>query len=113
MFPKTNRITKKRDFEKIFKNSKSFKTDLCILKIAKNNLEINRFGFVVSLKVSKKAVVRNKIRRRFVEALKLFDKHNKKGFDFLVIALPGADKAEFSGVKESLNKVLGKAGITQ
>ena len=59
MLAKINRIKKKKDFEVIFKNSKSLKNNLFILKVAKNNLGLNRFGFVVSLKISKKATVRN------------------------------------------------------
>ena len=72
MLSKINRIKKKKDFEIIFKKGKSFKNKLFILRFIKNNLNQNRFGFVVSQKVSKKAVVRNKVRRRLAEIIKSY-----------------------------------------
>ena len=79
MLPKINRIKKKKDFEAIFKNSKTTRTNFFIFKISKNKLDINRFGFVVSQKVSKRAVVRNKVRRRLADlnSLNKTDKENK------------------------------------
>ena len=106
MLPKINRIKKKKDFEIIFKNSKSFKTNLFIFRIMKNNLGFNRFGFVVSLKVSKKAVIRNKIRRRLSEIIKAEEKNIKAGTDLVVIALPGIEKKEFPELKEIVKNAL-------
>ncbi len=111
MLPKVNRIRKKKDFEAIFKNSKSFKNNLFIFKIAKNNLGINRFGFVVSQKVSKKAVVRNKIRRRLSEIIKAKFHTIKNGTDIVIIALPGIDKREFSEMNEGVEKTIIKLGL--
>jgi len=64
MLPKTNRLTRKKDFEAVFQHGKSFKGNGLLLKIAANNLAVSRFGFVVSKKVSSKATVRNSIKRR-------------------------------------------------
>jgi len=115
MFPKINRIKKKKDFETIFRNSRSFKTNLFIFRIAKNNLGLNRFGFVVSLKVSKKATVRNKIRRRLMEAIKAksisLGTQGKNGIDLILIALSGIENKKFIEVKESINNALIKSGL--
>ena len=46
---------KKKDFEKAFKNGKFFKENFLILKTTENNIKEDRFGFIVSQKVSKKA----------------------------------------------------------
>ncbi|MCX6720856.1 MAG: ribonuclease P protein component [Candidatus Staskawiczbacteria bacterium] len=105
MLPKTNRIRKKRDFETIFANSKSLKNSLFIFRIAKNNLGLNRFGFVVSLKVSKRAVVRNKVRRRLAEIMAVEEKSIKPGKDIVLIALPGIEKKEFSEIKEAIHNI--------
>ena len=51
--PSTTRLT----------HSRFIKTPLFSVKFAKNNLEVNRFGFVVRKTVNKRAVVRNRIRR--------------------------------------------------
>lgn len=109
MLPKINRIKKKKDFELIFKKARSLKHKFLILKIARNNLNLNRFGFVVSLKVSKRAVVRNKIRRRLSESIKAEEKNIKIGTDAVLIALAGIEKQEFSEIKEMVYGALYKA----
>ena len=111
MLPKINRIKKRKDFEAIFKNSKSLKNSLFSLKTAKNNLGLNRFGFVVSLKVSKNATVRNKVRRRLVEAIKTQKENIKNGTDAVLVAFSGIEKKEFSEIKEAVKDSLTKAGI--
>ncbi len=111
MLPKINRIKKKKDFEIIFKKGASLKNNLFILRFVKNNLNQNRFGFVVSQKISKKATIRNKIRRKLTEAIKIQAKNIKTGTDSVLIALPGIEKKEFSEIKEVLNNALIKAKI--
>lgn len=116
MLPKENRIKKKKDFEIIFKNSKSIRNNLFILKIMENKLGFSRFGFVVSLKVSKKAVLRNKVRRILSEIIKTNQKNLlsggiKTGIDLVIIALPGIEKKEFSEIKEAINSALIKARL--
>jgi len=59
------------------------------LKIKKNSLGFSRFGSVISKKVSKKAVERNKIRRRIYGIMqKDFMDKVKKGWDILFIVSP-------------------------
>jgi ribonuclease P protein component len=108
MLSKDNRIKKKKDFELIFKNSKNFKNNFFILKIAKNDLGVNRFGFVISKKVSKKAVIRNKIRRRLSEAVKVEINNIKAGMDLILIVLPGAEKKDFYEIKEAVKNAFVK-----
>ena len=111
MLSKINRIRKKKDFELIFKNSKSFKNNIFILRIAKNSLGLFRFGFVVSQKVSKKAVIRNKVKRRLSDIIKaelknFSDIQSENGKDLVFITLPGIEKKEFSELKELVKKSL-------
>lgn len=111
MLPKINRIRKKKDFEIIFKNSKSFKNSLFIFKIMKNGLGVNRFGFVVGQKISKKATVRNKVKRRLAEAMRPEIKNTKTGTDLVLIALPGIEKKKLSEIKEAITGALTKARL--
>jgi len=105
MLPKTNRIRKKKEFEVIFKNSKSIKSGPFIFRIMRNKMDYNRFGFIISQKVSKRAVVRNRIRRRLVEAIKKEEGNIKKGIDVVVVVLPGADKKLFPGIRENIRTI--------
>jgi len=111
MLPKTYRLQKKKDIEEVFKKGRSFKEDFLVLKTVKNNLEKSCFGFVVSLKVSKKAVVRNKIRRKLNELVRLNLKKIKPGSNNLLIVLPGLGVKDFWKLKESLDKLFSKAGL--
>ncbi|MDP3882971.1 MAG: ribonuclease P protein component [Candidatus Staskawiczbacteria bacterium] len=107
MLPKINRIKKKKDFEFIFRNGVSFKNSCLILKVVKNNLDYSRFGFVVSGKVSKKAVDRNKIRRRLSEIVK--KEVIKAGLDLVFISLSSAKGKSFSELKKETQTILIKA----
>lgn len=111
MLPKQNRLKKRKDFEKVFKQGRGFKEDFLFLKVIENNLEVSRFGFLVSQKVSKKAVVRNKIKRRLRELLKTKLPEIKKGIDGVLIALPGLEDRDFWELEKILTKLLEKAGI--
>jgi len=104
MLPKENRLKNKKDFEKVFKNGKGLKEGLLYVKFAGNNLAYSRFGFIVSTKVSKKAVVRNKIKRVLREAVKSEIKNIKKGIDAAIIVNPGIKKEELSLKIKSLFK---------
>ena len=109
MLPKINRVKKKKDFEVVFKKGASYKSNLLILRAAKNNSDETRFGFVVSLKVSKKATVRNKIRRRLAETARIELANIKEGLDLVFIALPGIDKKDFQEIKDTFLYLLKKS----
>ncbi|OGZ19056.1 MAG: ribonuclease P protein component [Candidatus Nealsonbacteria bacterium RBG_13_38_11] len=106
MLPLKNRIRKKKDIEKIFKRGRTFKEASLILKTLKNNLGLSRFGFVVSQKISKKANVRNKIKRRLREIVRF--NPLKTDTDNLFIALPGIEKKDFTEIKKTVEKLLSK-----
>ena len=107
MSPKINSLKKRKDIERVFEKGKRFKEDFLILKITKNALSQTRFGFIVSKKVSKKATLRNKIKRKLREIVS--QKEVKKGIDILLIAMPGLETKDFWGIDETLSKLFKKA----
>lgn len=111
MLPKTNRLKKKKDFERVFKEGKGFKEDFLFLKLAKNNLNISRFGFVVGQKVSKKAVLRNKTKRRLRELVKAKLPKIKIGFDGVLVALEGLETQNYKEMEDSVDKLFKKAKL--
>lgn len=111
MLTKINRLRKENDFEKLFKKGKSFKNGFLILRVAQNDLKESRFGFIVSQKVSKKATLRNKIKRRLRDVIQRNIKDVKKNLDIALIALPGLEKKNFLETKETLNVLLKKANL--
>ncbi len=113
VLPKENRLNKKKDFERVFKRGKGFKEDFLFIKIIKNDLETSRFGFIVSQKISKKAVIRNKIKRRMRESVRTALKDAARGYD--IVFLPSSDitKRSFKEINEAINKALIKIKILQ
>jgi ribonuclease P protein component len=78
MLLKENRLKKKKDFERVFSQGRNLKGDFLFFKTINNKLEDNRIGFIVSKKVSKKAVERNKIKRRLREILRSITLDNQE-----------------------------------
>lgn len=111
MLPKANRLKKKKDFEKVFKEGKRFKEDFLFLKIRKNNLKVSRFGFVVSQKISKKATIRNKIKRRLRELVRLKLPKIKTGIDGALIVKEGLENKDFWEIEELMDKLFKKADL--
>lgn len=111
MLLKENRLKKNKDFKKVFKEGKGFKEDFLVLKKAKNNLKISRFGFAVSKTFFKKATLRNKIKRKLRESVRIKLNEIKKGIDVVIIASPGLETKDFREIKEIVNKLFKKAKI--
>ncbi len=106
MLPLKNRLKKEEDFKKVFKEGRGFKEGFLYLKAKKGSL---RFGFVVSKKVSPKASVRNKIKRKMREAVQKELPSLKKRADCVIVALPGLK--ETGKIEESIKKLLRKAKL--
>lgn len=99
---KQNRLTSK-DFLKIQRQKGFFaRSAILSIKTVKNNLGASRFGFVVSAKVSKKAVERNKIKRQLRDVVRKNKDNIKKGFDVVVISSPALKGMKYQEIKEDL-----------
>ncbi|MFH1582335.1 MAG: ribonuclease P protein component [bacterium] len=104
-----NRLQKRKDIDLVFKKGKTFKEELLLLKILKTNLDASRFAFVISQKVSKKANIRNKLRRRLKAIIQnLLEEKKNRSRDILIIALPGAEKKEYKELESMVKKIFGK-----
>jgi len=108
MLPQANRLKKKKDFENVFKNGKGFKEDLLYLKVIKNDLGCLRIGFIVGKNFSKKAVERNRIKRRLREIVK--ERIIEKGLDVVIVVMPKAQN-NFEELEKTIAKLFKKAKI--
>jgi len=113
MLSKTNRLKKKKDFGRVFKKGRGFKEDFLYLKIVKNGLGASRFAFIVSKDFSKKAVLRNKLRRSLSELTRLRLSEIKKGIDGVVVVLPGFQIMDFWELEKIIQKLFKKAKIIE
>ena len=72
MLKKINRLQKRSDFELLSEKGKLISGSMAgILWLNEGSEEENRFGFIISKRVSKRAVDRNKIKRLLSEAVKM------------------------------------------
>jgi len=108
MLPASNRLTKEKDFEKVFKTGRSSYDRLTGIKAADNKTEVSRFGFLAGIKVSKKAVERNRLKRLAREAVAGILPAAKSGFDIAVIVLPAAKEAKGKELTDSIRGNLKK-----
>ncbi len=105
MLAKQYRLSKEKDFEKVFKRGRANYTGQIGVKTIANQFRHNRFGIIVSAKVSKKATERNRIKRRIRQALRQLDKKLIGGYDVVIIALPGLLNLDYQAVKGGLERV--------
>ena len=111
MLPKTNRITKKADFDRVFKKGAGFKQGFLFLKTTAGALGKSRFAFIVGKKVSGKATARNRIRRQLQKLMSDRIKGIKTAVDGVLVVLPGFDAKDFLRMKTDFQKLLEKAKI--
>jgi ribonuclease P protein component len=123
MLPRENRLKRMKDFEILFKEGKFFDDMFLSAKVWKINEEKYpkrkyskedlRIGFVVGLKVSKKAVVRNRIKRKMREVVRLLlkDEKLKSGYMVAIIAKQSAIEKEMNEIEKSIKNILKKSGV--
>lgn len=63
MFPRLWRLTRKRDFDKIYRLGHKTASSFLFIRYLPNRLNHPRLAVVIGRKVNKKAVVRNRLKR--------------------------------------------------
>jgi ribonuclease P protein component len=92
-----------------FNNSRLFSSPLFTIKVRDNGFLFNRFAIVVSKKVDKRAVVRNRIRRLISSSIEELYNDLKQGKDTMFIvkreAINKSRRDFFKEIKLTLEKV--------
>lgn len=95
----------------MYKNGKTFGNRDFVLHYIKNRKSANRLGVVVSKKVSKRAVKRNKIRRRIKNYLSQYDVNLKQGYDLIISAKPACLEKDYQEITKSIDHLFYKKGL--
>lgn len=105
MLNKNNRISNKDVIKTLFAKGEIYKDQFLIFKYRKAIGCSSQFAVVVSKKISKKAVKRNRLRRQIYEALRLHLSLLKACFTVVVIARPTLvdKKVCFQDLNQSVN----------
>lgn len=73
-----------------------------------NNRKESHFGFIVSTKISKKAVVRNRIKRIIAEVVRKRLNEIKRGLDVVFLIKPSAVKISKEDLEKETNEIITK-----
>ena len=102
-------LRRQSDFQAIREHGIYRTHPLLVLRAAPNSLSYPRFAFVVGRRVTHKAVVRNRVRRRIREVVR--QTPVRSGWDLLFIARPAAAEAGFTALQEAVLSVERRARV--
>ena len=112
MLPKEYRLKKRIAFSATYRTGKSFHRNGITVFCGKTKKQENptKIGFVVSKKIHKRAVKRNRIKRLMRESLRLYIK-NKQNFDtkFMSLVFVASTKLldkSFSDIDKDMSKLM-------
>ena len=88
-FPRARRLLKKTDYSRALNSRPVHREAGFVVYLHRNDLSHDRLGLVVSRKVSPRAVIRNRIKRRIRESFRT-KSLALSGYDVVVIASPDA-----------------------
>lgn len=107
------RLTKDHQFQQVRARGKSWAHPLLVLVAAPNNLEVTRHGFSVGKRLGK-AHVRNLIKRRLREAVRVRQAGLKNGYDLVWIARNNlTEETDFWTIDATVQNLLRRAGLLQ
>lgn len=91
----------------ILKKGSLEKSTLFLIRFVKNNEAFNRFSLVVSKKIYKRAVDRNKLRRQIYEAIRLSEESpDAQHFDFIFIPKKKIIDYNYSEIEKDISKFI-------
>ena len=113
MLDKAHRLKKDTDYKRLLKNSRSCSFGALSARADYNNLDVTRIGVVTGTALSKKAVVRNRVRRQLQEIVRLLIKEDKiiKGIDLFIRPFPKAIGLSYQELNVMVVGLFQKMGV--
>jgi len=105
------RLRKSKDFQRVRQQGRSIASRLLILTFAPNDLATLRIGFVVSKRVSKRAVERNYLKRLLSEAIRPILAEIPAGWDLVISAKTSIIGVNLLDLVEDLQTLLRRARL--
>lgn len=103
------RLRKGAEFDTVYSEGTVVSGPLVVLRVRPNGCGHPRWGFAVGKRLAKKAVVRNRTKRRIRECARSLE--GIGGFDIVATARGGALEASSGELSMALARIVRKAGI--
>ncbi|USR91471.1 ribonuclease P protein component [Phormidium yuhuli AB48] len=122
MLPKAHRLRHWKDFQTVYRRGHRARARVLGLRAYRqsqpetegnstHSVPPTRFGISVGRKISKKAVVRNQIKRRLRAALRQLLPRVQPGWDVIVIAYPEAKECNSRHFLQELEQLLARVEV--
>ena len=108
---KKHHLRKSWQFQQVRGEGRSWVHPLLVLYALPNELDHSRVGFSVSKRIGK-AVIRNKIRRRMREAVRMLWPRVLPGWDMVFIARAPIRGADYHEIERAIRVVTGRARLS-
>ncbi len=107
------RLKANADFQHLRRQGHTLHHPLLVISFLPNGLEYSRFGFIVGKRLGK-ATVRNRIKRRLREAVRLRLRRGEiaEGWDVVFIARRPIREASFRQMDRAVGQLLRRARLT-
>ncbi len=107
---RADRLPRNADFQRVRAAKRSWAHPLLVLFAAPSELPATRLGVSVGKRVGN-AVVRNRVRRRLREAVRLRRPDLRPGHDLVFIARPASAEADWPALRAAAEQLLRRARI--
>ena len=105
-----HRLTTSKQFSQVHREGLSIANRLLVVRVLANGLDHSRFGFLVSKRIGN-AVVRNRVKRRLREVVRLTPV--KPGWDAVFIARRDINQADFQQLKQAAENLLRRTQLVE
>ncbi len=114
MLAKKFKLTGTKDYSNVQNNGKVFQSDnFGIAYIDRGDQNPSRFGFVVSTKIAKDAVDRNRFKRAMSEAVRIDSINLLPGYDVVFLAKTSIARVSTADIMKEVRGSLKSAGLTK
>lgn len=111
MLPQAHRLRFDSDIKTLFTRGKSVFGSWVGMKFRKNEFPVSRFAVVAGVKVSKKAVVRNRLKRQVRAIIQEILPQVALGYDVLLFLKPSGVERSFQELKSQVLTSFKKAKL--
>lgn len=103
---KINIIKESKDFDNIIKTGRYLKNKYYIIYYKEKSKDYYRFGLSVGKKISNKAVIRNKLKRRLKSIIDNNKNYYQKSKDYIIIMTRNCLEAPYEELEKSFLNII-------